>query len=175
MKRFLAMLSVLTVAAAVAAGCGKKKEEAKPADPAAAPTATDPAATPPPADPAATTPPPADPAATTPPAGGSASKYTADEACDKSISMMETMGAAVSGNKGNCDAMGDALQKWADDNKDFIAWGKANDQDPALKKEFEEKCTPKMTAAMEKVGAAMAGAQECANNEKVKAALASMN
>lgn len=176
MKRFLAMLSVLTVAAAVAAGCGKKKEEAKPADPAAAPTATDPAATPPPADPAATTPPPADPAATPPPAaGGSASKYTADEACDKSISMMETMGAAVSGNKGNCDAMGDALQKWADDNKDFIAWGKANDQDPALKKEFEEKCTPKMTAAMEKVGAAMAGAQECANNEKVKAALASMN
>jgi hypothetical protein len=175
MNRFLAMLSVLTVAASLAAGCGKKKEEPK-TDPAAAP-ATDPAAAPA-GDPAATTPPPADPAAAaTPPpaASGSGAKYTADEACDKSISMMETMGSAVSGNKGNCDAMGDALQKWADDNKDFIAWGKANDQDPALKKEFEEKCTPKMTAAMEKVGAAMAGAQECAQNEKVKAALASMN
>jgi hypothetical protein len=173
MNRFLAMLSVLMIASTLAAGCNKKKEEAK----------TDPAATTPPAgDPAATTPPAGDPAATTPPAGdpaatppAAAGKYTVDEACDKSIAMMEQMGTAVSGNKGNCDGMGDALQKWADDNKDFIAWGKANDNDPAMKKEFEEKCMPKMTPVMEKIGAAMGGAQECATNEKVKAALATMN
>ena len=168
MNRFIATLSVLMVAFAFTA-CNKKKEEAK----------TDPAATPA-GDPAATTPPAGDPAATTPPAGDTATapaaagQYTVDEACDKSIAMMEQMGAAVSGNKGNCDGMGDALQKWADDNKDFIAWGKANDKDAAMKKEFEEKCMPKMTPVMEKIGAAMGGAQECATNEKVKAALATM-
>ena len=88
--------------------------------------------------------------------------------------MLEGMGSAVSANKGNCDAMGDALQKWADDNKDFIAWGKAQDDDPAKKKEFEEKCTPKMTPVMEKLGPVMAGASECATNEKVKAAMANL-
>ena len=148
MNRFLATLSVLMMSVALVAGCNKKKEEPK----------TDPAATAPAGD---------KPAA--------AGKYTVDEACDKSIAMMEQMGTAVSTNKGNCDGMGDALQKWADDNKDFIAWGKANDNDPAMKKEFEEKCMPKMTPVMEKIGAAMGGAQECAQNEKVKAALATMN
>ncbi|HTE53762.1 MAG TPA: hypothetical protein VK698_23065 [Kofleriaceae bacterium] len=178
MNRFLATLSVLMMSVALVAGCNKKKEEPK-TDPAATAPAGDPAATTPPAgDPAATTPPAGDPAATTPPAGdkpAAAGKYTVDEACDKSIAMMEQMGTAVSTNKGNCDGMGDALQKWADDNKDFIAWGKANDNDPAMKKEFEEKCMPKMTPVMEKIGAAMGGAQECAQNEKVKAALATMN
>ena len=46
--------------------------------------------------------------------------------------------------------------------------------DSPLQKEFEEKCEPKMKAAMEKVMPAMMGAQECASNEKVKAAMASM-
>jgi hypothetical protein len=102
-------------------------------------------------------------------AGGS---YTIDEACDKTIGMLEAMASAVESNKGKCDAMGDALQKWSDDNKDFIAWGKAQEGDQAKKKEFEEKCEPKLKPVMEKVGPSMAGAAECAENAKVKAALA---
>jgi hypothetical protein len=157
----------------MAAGCNKKsetKEEPKTDTAQGAPAAGEQPAAAQPAAPA-----PADPPTATAPApSGSASKYTADQACDKTLGMMEAMGNAVTTNKGNCDGMGDALQKWADDNKEFIAWGKANDQDPALKKEFEEKCTPKMSALMEKVGAAMGGAQECAQNEKVKKALAAL-
>jgi hypothetical protein len=105
---------------------------------------------------------------------GSGGSYTIDEACDKSISMLESMASAVESNKGKCDAMGDALQKWADDHKDFIAWGKAQEGDPAKKKEFEEKCEPKMKPAMDKMAQSMTGAGECANNEKVKAALATL-
>jgi hypothetical protein len=172
MKRFLSMSSVLVVAIALAAGCNKKsenKEEPKAADTATTPPAGgEPTAAAQPATPAE------QPTATAPAAGGAGQKYTADQACDKTLGMMEAMGAAVTANKGNCDGMGDALQKWADENKEFIAWGKANEQDAALKKEFEEKCTPKMSAVMEKVGAAMSGAQECAQNEKVKKAMAAL-
>jgi hypothetical protein len=173
MNRFLAMFSVLMVAMAFAAGCSKKKEEAKTDEPAAAPAVGSDPATAPAADPA--TPPAAPPAGDPAAAGGSGMNMTADQACDRTISMMEQMGTAVSSNKGNCDGMGDALQKWADENREFIAWGKAQDNDPALKKELEEKCTPKMTAVMEKVGAAMGGAQECAQNEKVKSALSALD
>ena len=99
---------------------------------------------------------------------------TIDQACDKTISMMQSMAAAVESNKGNCDGMGTALEKWVADNKSFIEWGKKQEGDAAKKKEFEEKCTPKLTPVMEKVGPAMMGAQECATNEKVKNAMASM-
>jgi hypothetical protein len=106
--------------------------------------------------------------------GGGGGDMTVDQACDKTISMMQSMAAAVESNKGNCDGMGTALEKWAADNKSFIEWGKKNEGDAAKKKEFEEKCTPKLTPIMEKVGPSMMGAQECASNEKVKAAMAAM-
>jgi len=106
--------------------------------------------------------------------GGGGGDMTVDQACDKTISMMQSMAAAVESNKGNCDGMGAALEKWVADNKSFIEWGKKQEGDAAKKKEFEEKCTPKLTPIMEKVGPAMMGAQECASNEKVKAAMASM-
>lgn len=167
MTRFFGILSVLVLSMAVAAGC--KKDEAK-TDTAAAPTGDQPAtgAT----DPATAATPPA--GGEQPAAAGGGGEFNVDEACTKTIAMLEGMGSAVSSNKGNCDAMGDALQKWADDNKDFIAWGKSQDDDPAKKKEFDEKCGPKMTPVMEKLGPAMAGAQECATNEKVKAAMANL-
>ena len=172
MNRFFVIFSGLVLATSLAAGCKKdeaKKDEAKTDDPAAAPT-TAPSGEQPAAGASADEGGSAQPAAS----GGSTASYTIDEACTKTIGMMEAMGAAVTANKGNCDAMGDALQKWADDNKDFIAWGKANEGDAAKKKEFEEKCTPKMTPAMQKLGTAMEGAQGCENNEKVKAALATL-
>ena len=95
-----------------------------------------------------------------------------DEVCNKSSH--DEGRARPSRNKGNCDAMGDALQKWADDNKELIAWGKANETDAAKKKEFDEKCMPKMQEVMQKLGPAMEGAQACATNEKVKAAMATL-
>lgn len=108
--------------------------------------------------------------------GGTATTgdMTVDQACDKTIAMMQSMASAVESNKGNCDGMGAALEKWVADNKSFIEWGKKQEGDEAKKKEFEEKCTPKLEPVMAKVGPAMMGAQECADNEKVKAAMASM-
>jgi hypothetical protein len=107
-------------------------------------------------------------------AGGGGGDMTVDQACDKSVAMMESMAKAIEGNKGNCDGMGTALEKWVADNKPFMDWAKKQEGDAAKKKEFEEKCEPKVKAAMEKVMPAMMGAQECASNEKVKAAMESM-
>ena len=167
MNRLTVTFSALALATALAAGCNKK-EEAKPADSTgAAPSG---AAGEQPAPTAG-----AEPAAAEPAAGGAAApNLSIDEVCTKSVGMMEGMGAAVTANKGNCDAMGDALQKWADDNKELIAWGKANETDAAKKKEFDEKCMPKMQGVMQKLGPAMEGAQACATNEKVKAAMATL-
>ena len=106
--------------------------------------------------------------------GGGGGDMTVDQACDKSVAMMESMAKAIESNKGNCDGMGTALEKWVADNKPFMEWAKKQEGDAAKKKEFEEKCEPKMKAAMEKAMPAMMGAQECASNEKVKAAMASM-
>jgi hypothetical protein len=106
--------------------------------------------------------------------GGGGGDMTVDQACDKSVAMMESMAKAIESNKGNCDGMGTALEKWVADNKGFMEWAKKQDGDAAKKKEFEEKCEPKVKAAMEKAMPAMMGAQECASNEKVKAAMESM-
>jgi hypothetical protein len=174
MNRFTVTFSALALATALAAGC--KKEEAKPADstgaaPSGAASGDQPAATSG-SEPAAGEP---TAAAEPPAAGGAASPdLSIDEVCTRSIGMMEGMGAAVTANTGNCDAMGDALQKWADENKELIAWGKANEADSAKKKEFDEKCMPKMQPVMQKLGASMEGAQACATNEKVKAAMATL-
>ncbi len=173
MNRFFVTFSVLALSTALVAGCNKKDEAKKTDDPAAAaPTGAaggeQPAATSG-AEPAAAE----QPAASADPATP-APDMPMDEVCTKSVSMMEAMGAAVESNKGNCDAMGTALQKWVDDHKDLIAYGKANENDPAKKKEFEEKCEPKLQAVMQKLGPAMEGASACATNEKVKAAMASL-
>lgn len=148
MKRFLVMMMVSSLAMALAAGCKKDKDKAGEGG-----TATD---------------------TTDKGGGGGGTDMTVDEACDKTIAMMNQMATAVESNKGNCDGMGTALEKWVADNKSFIEWGKAHDKDDAKKKEFEEKCTPKLTPVMEKIGPMMAGAAECAENPKVKAAMASM-
>jgi hypothetical protein len=152
MKRFGFALCVVLAFA----GC-KKKDENKAADTtgsAAAPAAGSSAA----------------PAAA--PAG--AMNMSVDEACDKVVAMMGDMGKAVEGAGEDCNKMGDALQKWADDNKAFMAWAKEQDKDPAKKKEFDDKCKAKLEPAMEKMGPMMAGAAKCGDNEKVKAAMASM-
>jgi hypothetical protein len=173
MNRLTVTFSALALATALAAGCNKK-EEAKPADSTGAAPSGAAGEQPAPtsgAEPAAAEP----TAAAEPAAGGAAApNLSIDEVCTKSVGMMEGMGAAVTSNKGNCDAMGDALQKWADDNKELIAWGKANETDAAKKKEFDEKCMPKMQEVMQKLGPAMEGAQACATNEKVKAAMATL-
>lgn len=106
--------------------------------------------------------------------GGGAMNLSVDQACDKVVAMMGDMGKAVEGAGEDCNKMGDALQKWADDNKAFMAWAKEQDKDPAKKKEFDEKCKAKLEPAMEKMGPMMAGAAKCGDNEKVKAAMASM-
>jgi hypothetical protein len=146
MKRLLVMIMASVFAMALAAGCKKDKDKAG--------GGTDTTAS--------------------GGGGGGGGDMTVDQACDKTISMMQSMAAAVESNKGNCDGMGAALEKWVADNKSFIEWGKKQDGDAAKKKEFEEKCTPKLTPIMEKVGPAMMGAQECQTNEKVKAAMAAM-
>jgi len=162
MKLAFGMVS-LSLVVALSGACKKKDEkpadkagEVKPGEPAGAVKTTEPTA------------------ATTPPATGGSMSMSVDEACDKSISMMNSMADIVVANKGNCDGMGTGFEKWAADNKAFMDWAKTQDKDPAKKKEFEEKCAAKMKPVMEKLGPAMEGASACATNEKVKAALSSM-
>jgi hypothetical protein len=100
---------------------------------------------------------------------------TVDQACDKVVAMMGDMGKAVEGAGEDCNKMGDSLQKWADDNKAFMAWAKEQDKDEKKKKEFEDKCKPKLEGAMEKMGPLLAGAMKCGENPKVKAAMESMD
>lgn len=167
MKSALTMfvLSLATVCAL--AGCKKKEEKA--ADPAAGSAAVGSAADTGSAPAADTAAKPVDPAA-----GGAMAGMSVDAACDKMIGVMTSMATAVESNKGKCDAMGDALETWVTENKEFMTWAKAQDTDAAKKKEFEEKCGPKMAPAMEKIGPMMAGVGECAENAKVKAAMTSM-
>jgi hypothetical protein len=134
------------------AGCKKKEENKAATGSGAAPAAGEPAAA----------------------APTGAMNMSVDQACDKVVAMMGDMGKAVEGAGEDCNKMGDALQKWADDNKAFMAWAKEQDKDPAKKKEFDEKCKAKLEPAMEKMGPMMAGAAKCGDNEKVKAAMASM-
>ena len=103
------------------------------------------------------------------------SKMSVDQMCDKAIGMMTDLGGIVDKNKGNCDGMGDGLEKWADGNKAFVEFAKAQDKDEAKKKEFEDKCKPKMEPMMEKIGPIMMGAMECKDHPKVKKAMESMN
>jgi hypothetical protein len=146
MKKTLVLITTICLALAAGAGCKKKDKEGGGGGGAAG--------------------------------GGGGAKpsadMTVDQACDKTMSMMSSMVKAIEANKGNCDGMGTALEKWVADNKAFIEWGKKMDADEAKKKEFDEKCTPKLTAEMEKMMPAMMGAMECAENEKVKAAMESM-
>ena len=148
MKRFGLALCV----ALAFAGCKKKEENKAATGSGAAPAAGEPAAA--------------------APAG--AMNMSVDQACDKVVAMMGDMGKAVQESGEDCNKMGDALQKWADDNKAFMAWGKEQDKDPAKKKEFDEKCKSKLEPVMEKMGPMMAGAAKCAENAKVKAAMESM-
>lgn len=161
MNRTLRLLSALTLVLALGAGCKKDDKAAAPAGSTTTDTTGGSAAA---------------PATTTPPAatGGAMASMSVEQICDKSISMMQQMATAVESNKGNCDAMGDALQKWADDSKPFIEFAKAQDKDEAKKKEFEAVCTPKIEPMMAKFGPMMEGASACAENAKVKAAMSSM-
>jgi hypothetical protein len=106
--------------------------------------------------------------------GADPKNMTVDQACDKVVAMMDDMGKAVSAAGEDCNKMGDALEKWAADNKAFIDWGKEQDKDPAKKKEFDDKCKSKMEGAMEKMGPMMGGLMKCGDNAKVKAAMESM-
>src|SRR5688500_14500981 len=141
MKRILVMMVASIFAVALAAGC-KKKDEKKAAE---GGSATDTAAGEKPAEGGG---------------GGGGGDMSVDQACDKMIGMMTAMGAAADSNKGNCDGMGAALEKVVADNKAFIEWGKSQKSDEAKEKEFEEKCGPKLTPVMEKVGPSLAGAAE---------------
>ncbi|HSD88692.1 MAG TPA: hypothetical protein VLB44_14285, partial [Kofleriaceae bacterium] len=111
----------------------------------------------------------------TPAAPAGAMNMSVDQACDKVVAMMGDMGKAVEGAGEDCNKMGDSLQKWADDNKAFMAWAKEQDKDEKKKKEFEDKCKPKLEGAMEKMGPLLAGAMKCGENPKVKAAMESMD
>ena len=157
MKRILVVMMASIFAVALAAGCKKKDEKKAEGGGTATDTAT------------GTEGKPAEGGG-----GGGGGDMTVDQACDKMIGMMTAMGQAAEGNKGNCDGMGTALEKVVADNKAFIEWGKSQKSDEAKEKEFEEKCGPKLTPVMEKVGPALAGAAECATNEKVKAAMSAM-
>jgi hypothetical protein len=157
MNRLFATIPAAILALAPAAGCNKESKDAPATAPGAGPAGTS-------AQPAATA------AGEAAPAAGS---YTVDQACDKMAAVIESMTAAVDTNKGNCDAMGAALKKAVDDNRDFLDWAKKEDKDESKKKEYHDKCEPKLKPVAEKMGTSMAGAGDCANNESVKAALAS--
>src|SRR5688500_8522085 len=62
---------------------------------------------------------------------GGGGDMTVDQACDKSVAMMESMAKAIESNKGNCDGMGTALEKWVADNKPFMEWAKKQEGDAA--------------------------------------------
>ena len=107
--------------------------------------------------------------------GGAVNKnMTVDQACDKVVVMMGDMGKAITSAGEDCNKMGDNLDKWVNDNKAFMDWAKEQDKDEAKKKEFDEKCKPKLEKAMEPIMGAMAGAMKCGDNPKVKAAMEKM-
>lgn len=94
-----------------------------------------------------------------------------EEAAEKAVAMMQSMADAVEANAEDCDAMGDALQKIVDENKEFMEQTKHFEDDPETKKWFDENYGPKM---MEIMGGMMENLQKCAENEKVKAAMESL-
>ncbi|MGE0866948.1 MAG: hypothetical protein AB7P03_00185 [Kofleriaceae bacterium] len=155
----------LSLALVLALGVGCKKKEEAPTDKPAAGSAADPAAKP--ADPAAAKP--ADPAAPAAPMGD----MTVDQACDKMVGMMTQFATVAQENKDNCDAMGAALEKLVAEHKPFVEWAKKQDEDPAKKKEFEDKCKAKSEETMKKLEPQMEGMSKCATNERVKAAMTS--
>ena len=102
------------------------------------------------------------------------SKMTPEQACDKVIAVMGDMNKAVGAAGDDCNKVGDAMEKWAKDNKAFIDWGKAQDKDPDKKKKFDDVCKPKMEGAMKDMSAMMGAMMKCSDNAKVKAAAESL-
>lgn len=109
--------------------------------------------------------------------GGGATDFksmTPDQACTKVIAVMGDLNKAVGGAGDDCNKVGDAMEKWAKDNKAFIDWGKEQDKDAAKKKAFDDVCKPKMEGAMKDMSAMMGAMMKCGDNAKVKAAAESL-
>ncbi|MGE0550885.1 MAG: hypothetical protein AB7O24_07970 [Kofleriaceae bacterium] len=159
----------LSLALVLAFGVGCKKKDDKPAQPpsAEAQKLGDMAAKASGQEPAA--------AAPTPTAAAPAGDMTAEQACDKVVTLMTAMGAAIEGAKDNCDAMGAALEKVTAEHKAFIEWMNAADADPVKGKEIKEKCEAKVKPVMEKTTAQMQAAAKCESNERVKGAMSVFN
>lgn len=158
MTRFKLILSALAMFGLIlSAGCGKEEaksegdspEAAKPAEEGATPTA-------------------AEKPADKPAAGGDMNK---EEMAEKMLTMFKAMAKAATDNKGNCDAMADAMEKIINDNKALMEAGKNFDKDPENKKWFEETHGEQIKEIM---GSMMAPMMECQDNEKLKKVFESM-
>ncbi|HSK01481.1 MAG TPA: hypothetical protein VK932_09580 [Kofleriaceae bacterium] len=157
MKTFSALL----LAALLATTACKKKEEAKTGEPAKTtePTTGEPAKT----EPTTPEPPKAEPAA-----GG---KMTVDEAGAKATAMMDKVGVAITSAGTDCAKMGANLKELTAEVKTTMESGKHIDEDPAMKKEFEEKYGSKMMKQMEGWGPAL---EKCKDDAEVKAFFTAM-
>jgi hypothetical protein len=104
-----------------------------------------------------------------PSAGAAMSK---EEMGEKGVAMMEAMANAIDENKEDCAAMATAIQKVADENRDFMAEAKKQEEsNPEYKKWFDEQYGEKTKELTEKMGPGM---QACGADPAVQAAMKSL-
>jgi hypothetical protein len=104
-----------------------------------------------------------------PSAGAAMSK---EEMGEKGVAMMESMASAIDDNKEDCAKMATAIQKVADENRDFMADAKKQEEaNPEYKKWFDEKYGEKTKELTEKMGPGM---QACGADPAVQEAMKSL-
>jgi len=97
---------------------------------------------------------------------------TKEQAANKTLSVMKELVAAAKSHDGNCPAMGQAMTGVTEKNKFYFAAAKAmSDNDPSVKKWFDENYGVKTKAVS---GELVAAIQACTKDPGVARALASL-
>ena len=100
--------------------------------------------------------------------------HAAGETGEKVVVLVEQMAGIIDDNKKDCDGMGVKLNKFVDDNTEFMkkAQEEAKKKSEAERKEWEAKNKPRMDAAAKKM---QEGMMACYKNDKVKGAMEKMS
>lgn len=94
-----------------------------------------------------------------------------EQLLEKTKEMMTKMADAIKSNKGNCDAMGQALQKISDEAKGLKARSDELEKDPETKKWMDEQGEKMKEEAGKMMGEVGPIITECIANEGVKKAM----
>ncbi len=85
---------------------------------------------------------------------------------EKSVAFIEQFASVSYSHKGDCDAMGDALEKFVNEKREMLETAKQVDKsvDPEKREAFQKKYGKRVQAAGEKL---MGSLFQCAKNQKV--------